>query len=174
MPNEEVFIVDKNGQEVGPDEIGELVVRGSNVMQGYWNAPQETSLRFRPGKHPGETLLYTGDLFRRDKDGYLYFVGRMDDMIKTRGERVSPKEIENCIFELKGVSAVAVIGVPDDIFGQAIKALVVLNKSGKLNEDDVLRHCQKNLEPFMVPKYVEFHKDIPKTSSGKINKKRLS
>jgi acyl-coenzyme A synthetase/AMP-(fatty) acid ligase len=174
MPNEEVFIMDKNGQEVGPDEIGELVVRGSNVMQGYWNSPQETKLRFKPGDHPTEKLLYTGDLFCRDKDGYLYFVGRMDDMIKTRGERVSPKEIENCICELEGVSAAAVIGVANEIFGKAIKAFIIPDKNRSIDEDAILRHCQKNLEPFMIPKYVEFRKDLPKTSSGKIDKKRLS
>jgi amino acid adenylation domain-containing protein len=174
MPNEEVFIVDSKGREVGPDEIGELVVRGSNVMQGYWNAPQETKLCFKPGKRPGETLLYTGDLFSRDNDGFLYFVGRTDDMIKTKGERVSPKEIENCLCELKGVSAAAVIGVPDEMFGQAIMAFVVLEKRVEMDESNVLRHCQKNLESFMVPKYIEFKKQLPKTSSGKVDKKRLA
>ena len=173
MPNEEVFIVDDKGRKSGPNEIGELVVRGSNVMQGYWNAARETKLRFKPGKHPRETLLYTGDLFRRDHDGFLYFVGRTDDMIKTRGERVSPKEIENCICELNGVSAAAVIGVPDDIFGQAVKAFVVLDRNNEKDESDVLSHCQKNLESFMVPKYVQFRKQLPKTSSGKVDKKRL-
>jgi len=174
IPNEEVFIVDGNGQEVGPNKIGELVVRGSNVMQGYWNAPQETKLRFKPGKHFRETLLYTGDLFRRDNDGFLYFIGRTDDIIKTQGERVSPKEIENCICELKGVSETAVIGLPDDLSGQVIKAFVVPDKHHKIREVDVLRHCKKNLEVFMVPRYIEIRKQLPKTSSGKVDKTRLA
>jgi amino acid adenylation domain-containing protein len=174
IPNEEVFIVDSKGREVGSDVIGELVVRGSNVMKGYWNSPEETKLRFKPGKHPGETLLYTGDLFRKDHDGYLYFVGRTDDMIKSKGERISPKEIENCICELDRVATAAVVGVPDEILGQAIKAYVVLDERLEFGEDTVLKHCQKNLESFMVPKYIEFQKQLPKTPSGKIDKKRLS
>jgi len=174
IPNEEVYIVDSAGQVVAPNQIGELVVRGSNVMQGYWNAPQETKLRFRPGTYPGDTLLYTGDLFRKDNDGFLYFVGRTDDLIKTKGERVSPKEIENCLCELDGVAEAAVIGVADDVFGQAIKAFVVLDSEGKLTTKEILRHCQQHLEPFMIPKHVEFLKGFAKTPNGKINKKVLS
>ncbi|MCK5349489.1 MAG: AMP-binding protein, partial [Desulfobacula sp.] len=108
MPNEEVFIHDSQGNELGPGEIGELVVRGSNVMQGYWNAPEETAKTFKPGRYRGETLLYTGDLFKKDDDGLLYFVSRKDDMIKTKGERVSPKEIENVLCEMDGILEAAV------------------------------------------------------------------
>jgi acyl-coenzyme A synthetase/AMP-(fatty) acid ligase len=103
------------------------VIRGSKVMQGYWNEPEETSKKFRLGLNNRERLLYSGDLLRRDTDGYLYFVGRMDDMIKAKGERVSPKEIENCLREIDGVAEAVVIGVPDAIFGQAIKAFIVTN-----------------------------------------------
>lgn len=173
MPNVEVFVIDEHGFEVGPNEVGELVVRGSTVMQGYWNSPQETKLRFRPGKCRGETLLYTGDLFRRDEDGFLYFVGRSDDMIKTRDALVSPKEIENCLCELEEVVEAVVIGVPDDIFGQAIKAVVVVNNNQKVTDKKIFRHCQQNLEPFMVPKYVEFRDRFEKMASGKIDKKKL-
>jgi acyl-CoA synthetase (AMP-forming)/AMP-acid ligase II len=173
MPNEEVFIVDKNGEELGPGEIGELVVRGSNVMQGYWNAPAETARRFRPGKYRGEAMLYTGDLFKKDEDGFLYFVARKDDMIKTKGERVSPKEIENTLCELEGVAEAAVIGVPDDIFGQAVKAFIVTKNNIEITEKTVMNHCLKNLEPFMVPKYLEFWDSLPKSPSGKIDKKQL-
>jgi len=174
MPNEEVFIVNEEGQEVGPDEVGELVIRGSNVMQGYWNAPEETARTFRPGRYRGETLLYSGDLFRRDKQGFLYFVARKDDLIKTKGERVSPKEIENVLCEMEGVVEAAVIGVPDEIFGQAIKAFIVKDKKSELTEEKVLRYCMKELEPFMVPKYTEFRDSLPKSPSGKIDKKNLS
>jgi acyl-CoA ligase (AMP-forming) (exosortase A-associated) len=173
MPNEEVFIVDENGQEVAPGQIGELVVRGANVMQGYWNSPETTARTFRPGRYRGETLLYSGDLFKRDEEGFLYFVGRKDDMIKTKGERVSPKEVENMLCSLEGISEAAVIGVPDDILGQAIKAFIVRSSNAALTTEDIQRHCTKNLEPFLVPKHVQFIESLPKTNSGKIDKKSL-
>jgi len=104
----------------------------------------------------------------------LYFVARKDDMIKTRGERVSPKEIENALCDMEVVSEVAVIGVPDDIFGQAIKVFIVPGKDVNISKDKVVKYCMKNLEPFMVPKYVEFRDSFPKSASGKIDKKQLN
>jgi acyl-coenzyme A synthetase/AMP-(fatty) acid ligase len=142
-------------------------------MQGYWNSPDETALRFRPSRLRADAMLYTGDLFKRDEEGYLYFVARKDDLIKTKGERVSPREIENSLSELEGVAEVAVIGVPDDIFGQAIKAFVVVKDDHPLSQDKVLKYCTQTLEPFMVPKYLEFCDFLPKTPSGKIDKKQL-
>ena len=100
-------------------------------------------------------------------------MARKDDLIKTKGERVSPKEIENAISEIEGVAEVAVIGVPDDVLGQAIKAFVVPRDGIGLDEDRIKRYCTENLEPFMVPKYIEFNKYLPKSPSGKIDKKRL-
>jgi len=173
MPNEEVFIVNERGEKLGPGEIGELVVRGSNVMQGYWNAPEETALTYLPGRYRGDAMLYTGDLFKKDEEGFLYFVARKDDLIKTKGERVSPKEIENTLCELEGVVEAAVIGVPDDIFGQAIKAFIVNKKDNELTEKEVLKYCAQSLESFMIPKYVEFRDSFPKSPSGKIGKKQL-
>jgi long-chain acyl-CoA synthetase len=173
IPNEEVFVVDEKGEEVPPGQVGELVIRGANVMQGYWNAPEETAKRYRPGRYRGEAFLYSGDLFKRDEEGYLYFVARKDDMIKTKGERVSPKEIENALCEMGGVAEAAVIGVADEILGQAIKAFVVRQKDGTMEEQDVVKYCSKNLEPFMVPKYVEFVESFPKSPSGKIDKKQM-
>jgi acyl-coenzyme A synthetase/AMP-(fatty) acid ligase len=174
MPGTRVFIADRNGEDVGANEVGELVVSGPNVMQGYWNAPEETRLRFRPGKQQGDRLLFTGDLFRRDEHGFLYFVARKDDMIKTKGERVSPKEIENCLSEMNAIVEAAIIGVPDAVFGQAIKAFVVTDGKTDITRDHILRHCQQNLEPFMLPKYVEFVDRFDYTGSGKIDKKRLA
>jgi len=173
MPNEEVFIVNDRGEELGPGKIGELVVRGSNVMQGYWNSQEETALRFRPGSSRGDAMLYTGDLFKKDEEGFLYFVARKDDLIKTKGERVSPKEIENTLCELNGVAEAAVIGVPDDIFGQAIKAIIVLKKNTGITEKAIMKYCMNNLESFMIPKYLEFRKSFPKSPSGKVDKKQL-
>ncbi|MGQ9647784.1 MAG: AMP-binding protein [Thermodesulfobacteriota bacterium] len=173
MPNEEVWIVDEHGNRVGPNVVGELVVRGSHVMRGYWGDPETTEKVLRPGPLPAERVLYTGDLFKMDEEGFLYFVGRKDDMIKTRGERVSPKEVENAIYGLEGVVEVAVVPVPDEILGQAIKAYVVLKNGYPLTEKDILRHCKSELEEFAIPKYVEFRASLPKTSSGKIDKLTL-
>ena len=174
MANVEALVVNEEGQELEQGQVGELVVRGSNVMQGYWNDPSETSKTFRPGRYRGETFLYTGDLFRKDRNGYLYFVARRDDLIKTGGERVSPKEIENALQELNCIGEVVAIGVPDEILGQAIKVFVVTNGESSLTENAVSLQCKKNLEPFMIPKYVEFRASLPKLASGKIARKKLS
>jgi acyl-coenzyme A synthetase/AMP-(fatty) acid ligase len=173
MPNCEVFIVDEQGNELPVGEIGELAIRGSNVMRGYWNSKELTEQTYRPGILPGEKMLYSGDFFKMDQDGYLYFVGRKDDLIKTKGERVSPKEIENIICHHPDVVDAAVIGVPDKLLGNAIKAFVVLKNSVHDSEKKMLKHCKENMEIFMVPKYVEFLDELPKTPNGKIDKKLL-
>ncbi len=172
IPGTEVWIADEQGQRLGPGQIGELVVRGGHVMRGYWEAPEATARRYRPGPLPGEQVCHSGDLFRMDEDGYFYFVGRQDDIIKSRGEKIAPKEIENVLYSLPGVVEAAVIGVPDPILGQAIKAFVVCQDGG-LSEMDVLRHCRAHLEDFMVPQSVEFRAALPKTDSGKIKKTEL-
>lgn len=174
MPNEEVYIVDDHDRRVGPNVIGELVVRGSNVMKGYWEAPEATNKVLRPGPLPGEFVLYTGDLFKMDEEGFLYFVSRKDDIIKTRGEKVSPKEVEEVLYRLDGIAEAAVVGIPDEILGQAIKAVITLRDDAQLNEREVQRHCSANLEDFMVPKFIEFRNSLPKTSSGKISKRELA
>jgi acyl-coenzyme A synthetase/AMP-(fatty) acid ligase len=173
IPGTEVWIEDEQGRRLGPGEVGELVIRGAHVMQGYWGDPERTALRYRPGRYPAERLLYSGDLFRMDKDGYLYFVSRKDDIIKSRGEKVAPKEVESVIYQLPEVAEAAVIGVKDDVLGQAIKAFVVCGDGQQLTEREVLRHCSQYLEDFMVPRYVEFRDSLPKTSSGKIQKRGL-
>ena len=174
MPNEQVYLVDENNTEINePGVTGELVVRGANVMKGYWELPEETEKMLRPGKHPWEKVLYTGDLFYKDEEGFLYFVSRKDDIIKSRGEKISPKEIENTLYELPGVVEAAVVGVPDELLGEAVKAYIVLEDGSKLTEEDILSHCAGHLEDFMVPKIVEFKDSLPKTDSGKITKKGL-
>ena len=119
-------------------------------------------------------MLYTGDLFRMDEEGYLYFLGRKDDIIKSRGEKVSPKEIEDVLYSLPGIAEAAVIGVPDEVLGQAIQAVVTLREGAQLTENDVLRHCAERLENFMVPQSVVFMASLPKTGSGKINKRVIT
>jgi long-chain acyl-CoA synthetase len=172
MPNCEVRIVDNYGNEVEPGEIGELTIRGSNVMQGYWNEPQMSLEVYRPGDYPVSRWLYSGDNFRKDNEGYLYFVGRKNDMIKIAGERVSPREVEDVVCELQYVAEAAVVGVPDEMLGQVIKVFIV-RTTDKLREEDVLKYCVSNLEPLLVPKYVEFVSDLHRNSHGKINRRKL-
>jgi amino acid adenylation domain-containing protein len=173
IPGTEVWIEGEDGQRLGAGEVGELVVRGRHVMRGYWNDPELTALRFRTTAM-GDRLCYTGDLFRMDADGYLYFVARKDDIIKSRGEKVAPKEVENVLYALPGVREAAVIGVPDPILGQAVKAFLVVEDGLQVTEADVLRHCREHLEDFMVPQRVEFRPELSKTSTGKIKKTDLT
>jgi acyl-CoA synthetase (AMP-forming)/AMP-acid ligase II len=174
MPNEEVYIIDDQGARAEPGTVGELVVRGSNVMRGYWNLPEETSKMLKPGPLPGEMVLHTGDLFRADAEGYLYFVGRKDDIIKCRGEKVSPREIENVLYSMPGIVEAAVIGVPDAILGEAILAFVVPREDASMNPREVLRYCAAHLEEFLVPQRVEIRSDLPKSPNGKIDKHELA
>ena len=173
MPNEEVWLVDENGKRLPNGSTGQLVVRGSNVMRGYWNKLEQTAERLKPGDIPGEMYLYTGDIFRTDEEGYLYFVARQDDIIKSRGEKVSPREVENALYKIEGVLEAAVIGVPDPVLGQAIKAFVVLKPGVEMTARDVMRCCLASLESFMAPKYVEFLPQLPRTDTGKISKRGL-
>jgi len=174
IPGTEVWVEDEDGRRLDPGEVGELVVRGSHVMQGYWGDAEQTARRYRSGRYPAERLLYTGDLFRMDEEGFLYFVARKDDIIKSRGEKVAPKEVEGVIYQLPGVVEVAVIGVPDPLLGQAIKAFVVCGDGHSLSEQEVLHHCAQHLEDFMMPHHVEFRSSLPKTGSGKIQKSALA
>jgi len=170
MPNTEAFIVNEKGERVPPDVVGELVVRGSHVMRGYWEMDEETAKVLRPGLFPGDRLLYTGDLFKADGDGYLYFVARKDKIIKSRGEKVSPAEVEDALYGIEDVVEALVTGEPDPVLGQAIKAFVVLKPSSTMTEKNILTYCSRHLEDYMVPKRVEFVKELPKTASGKIRK----
>jgi long-chain acyl-CoA synthetase len=174
MPKEEVYIVDDAGQRVSAGTVGELVVRGSNVMKGYWELPEETDRMLKPGPLPGEKVLHTGDLFRMDQEGYLYFIGRKDDIIKTRGEKVSPREVEDVLHAMPGVAEAAVIGVPDEVLGAAIKAVIRLKAGVNLTPEQVIHWCSLKLENFMVPKFVDFQGEFPKTSTGKISKRKLA
>ena len=175
IPDTEAWIEDESGAVITtPGVAGELVVRGPHVMVGYWNRPAETAQALRPGRHPYERELRTGHLFRQDADGHLYFISRRDDLIKTAGKRVGPHEVENVLYELDAVKEAAVIGIPDETLGSAIKAFVALRKGMMLTEAEVIKHCQKRLERFRVPKQVAFVAELPKTSSGKISKKGLS
>jgi long-chain acyl-CoA synthetase len=173
MPNQETAIVDDGGRRVAPGVVGELVVRGSHVMKGYWDMPEETRQKLRPGPFGDEPVLFTNDLFRADEDGYLYFVGRKDDIIKSRGEKVSPKEIEDVLYRHPAVAEAAVVGVPDKLLGEAIKAFIALRPNADVTERELLRHCVDHLEDFMIPQTIEFRDALPKTDNGKILKREL-
>jgi len=172
IPGTEVWIQGPEGDRLVPGSIGQLVVRGRHVMKGYLNKPEETAHTFGPGRFPEEGVLFTGDLFRQDEEGFFYFVSRVDDIIKTRGEKVAPKEIENVLYLLPCVLEAAVVGVPDDLEGEAIKAYLV-SSDPDLSAKEVINHCKKHLESFMVPKFIEFRDTLPKGSTGKIAKREI-
>lgn len=173
IPGTEAYVVDDAGDKLPFGSTGELVIRGPHVMKGYWENQPATDNALRPGPLPEEKVLYTGDLFRTDEEGFLYFVGRKDDIIKTRGEKVSPKEVENVLYALAGVREAAVVGVPDPVLGLAIKAVVALDDGVDLSATDVIRHCARHLEDFMVPKLIEFRNELPKSENGKIARRQV-
>ncbi|MFE0018218.1 class I adenylate-forming enzyme family protein [Mesorhizobium sp. NPDC059054] len=170
IPGSQAYVVDEAGKPAKPDDIGELVVTGPNVMKGYWEAPEATALALRPHPETGTLRLHTGDLFTADADGFLTFIARRDDIIKSRGEKVAPKEVETVLHALPGIAEALVTGVPDPVLGQSIKAFVVL-ADPQLTERDVLRHCARQLEDYMVPKTIEFVAALPKTDSGKLSRR---
>jgi amino acid adenylation domain-containing protein len=174
IPGSEAYVVDDEGRRVPPGKIGELVIRGANVMKGYWENQEATDRVLRPGPYPWEKVLYTGDLFQTDEEGFLYFVGRKDDILKIRGEKVSPKEIEDVLYALKGIREAAVVGVPDPLLGTAIKAIIAVDPTVDLSAKEILHHCAAHLEDYMIPKYVEFSNELPKTDSGKISRREAA
>jgi long-chain acyl-CoA synthetase len=170
IPNTEAYVADEAGEPVANGVIGELIIRGPHVMQGYWENPEATARMLRPGRNPWEYVLHTGDLFYADTEGYLYFVGRKDDIIKTRGEKVAPKEVEAVLHALPGIAEAVVVGVPDPILGEAVMAIVVRNDDA-LGEGEIIRACARHLEDFMVPRSVEFRSSLPKTETGKVSRR---
>jgi long-chain acyl-CoA synthetase len=174
IPGTEIYLLSEDGKPVPPGETGILYVRGPHVMMGYWNKPELTADMLKPGRYPGERVLCTHDFFKMDEDGCLYFQGRSDDIIKTRGEKVSPIEVENCLHGIPGVREAAVIGVPDDLLGEAVKAFVALEEGVALTEKEIKGICMSKLENFMVPKEIVFLPELPKTATGKIRKKGLN
>jgi len=176
FPGTQAWIVDEDGQRLGPDEIGQLVVRGGHVRSGYWNNPENTAQRFRPGPVPGELVCHTGDMFRTDEEGYFYFVGRSDEIIKSGAKKVVPREIENVLYSLEGVLEAAAVGIPDPLLGQVIKAFVVPTEQARdsLTVENILSYCHHKLEEYKVPRQVEIRDSLPKTPSGKIIKTDLA
>lgn len=160
-----VKLVDAEDREVAPSEVGEIVVRGPSVMAGYFEDPERSDAACRGGWH------HTGDLAVRDEDGFLYFVDRVKDVIKTGGENVSSQEVEEVIARHPAVSEVSVIGVPDPYWIEAVAAVVVAKAA--LTPAEIIAHCREHLAPFKVPKSVHIVEDLPRSPSGKILKRDL-
>jgi acyl-CoA ligase (AMP-forming) (exosortase A-associated) len=175
IPNTEILVINDQGQPCKAGEVGELVHRGPTVSMGYWGQPELTARVLRP--HPllpmelgdAEKVCYSGDLVRRDEEGFLYFVGRRDTMIKTSGFRISPTEVEEVLFQSGQVREAAVIGLPDEVLGQSIKAFVVPREGELPSPDALIGFCAENAPHYMVPKAVEILDVLPKTTSGKVD-----
>ncbi len=166
IPGGDAFVIDEAGNRAPAGVVGELVVEGPHVMLGYWQDEAATAEKIAPVA--SGRRLHTGDLFKSDEEGFLYFVSRRDDIIKTRGEKVSPQEVEQVLYALPGIREAAVVGIDDPVFGQLIRAYIATEPGVQLTEKDILRHCAQNLEDYMVPKSVEFRDALPRTSTGKI------
>lgn len=173
LPQTQAFVVDESGSPAPPGAVGELVVRGPHVMKGYWRDAAATRRALRPAPDGGSPLLYTGDLFRADADGFLYFVGRRDDMIKIGGEKVAPGRVEDVLQACPGVREAVVFGVPDPVLGQVLQALVVADDPPPA-EREVRRHCARRLPDFMVPKTIHFRPALPRTASGKTSRRQAA
>lgn len=146
------------------------------MRSGYWNIPENTAQHFRPGPVPGETVCFTGDMFRMDDEGYFYFVGRSDEIIKSGAKKVAPREIENVLYSLEGVLEAAAVGIPDPLLGQVIKAFVVPTDQARdaLTVEKIMSYCHQKLEAYKVPRQVEIRDSLPKIPSGKIIKTDLA
>ena len=163
----DVRVVDENGRDCPPGKIGEIIGRGDNIMKGYWKLPEETKETLKDG------WLYTGDMGYWDEYGYLYMADRKKEMIISGGENIYPNEVEQVIPEIDGVEDVAVIGVPDDKWGEAVKALIIKSPDSGLTGEDVIRYCSQQIAGYKKPKSVEFISEFPRSPVGKVQKKVL-
>lgn len=161
IPGTQLKVMNEYGEEVKPGETGHIVAKGKNIMKGYFNDQEETNKVLK------NEYLYTGDLGTVDKDGYIYIIAREKNIIKSGGNRISPKEIEDVILEIEDVLECAVVGVEDDTLGEAVKAVVVC-KGSNITLTDIQMHCKNKLPRYKVPKYIKFVLSLPKNSSGKV------
>ncbi|MHA1568802.1 MAG: acyl-CoA ligase (AMP-forming), exosortase A system-associated [Alphaproteobacteria bacterium] len=180
IPNAEILVVDENGQMCGPGETGELVHCGPLVAMGYWNDAERTAERFRPapdrpgGGAVGETAVWSGDSVRLDDGGFLYFVARRDEMIKTSGYRVSPTEVEEVVYATNAVGEAVALGAPDAALGQAIVVVATPPAGGILEQQVILDSCRRELPAYMVPRRIVERDTLPYNANGKIDRKRLA
>jgi acyl-CoA ligase (AMP-forming) (exosortase A-associated) len=180
IPNAEILVVRPDGTPCAPNEPGELIHRGSLVALGYWNDVQKTSERFKPvpnqdaGLVLTEVAVWSGDTVRMDEEGYLYFVGRRDEMIKTSGYRVSPTEIEEVIFATGKVADAVAVGVPHAVLGQAIVVIATPAPNATADSGAVLETCRRQLPLYMVPQHIEWRETIPRNPNGKYDRPKLA
>lgn len=178
IPNVEIFVVNEKGEECRPGEVGELVHRGALISRGYWNDPEKTAQVFRKNPllsgqaHLNEVVVYSGDLVKKDEDGFLYYVSRKDEMIKTMGYRVSPTEVEEALHKIDGVADAVVFGKEIETGDQIVVAVVQLN-AATIEKNELLGHARKHLPDYMVPREVHFEKEFPKTANGKVDRSLL-
>jgi long-chain acyl-CoA synthetase len=165
--NYEVRIVDQDGNDVAPGEVGEIIVRSECMTVGYWRLPDETAKTLRDG------WLYTGDFGRFDDHGYVYIVDRKYDTIISGGKNIYPREIEELLYEHDAVLEAAVIGVPDEHWGESVKAVVVLKEGKAVSEEELISLCKERLASYKKPRSVEFRKELPKNPTGKILKRLI-
>ncbi len=167
LPGIRVKVVDKQDKKLPPNAIGELLVKGPNIMKGYWNRPQETKAVLQEG------WLYTGDIAKIDEEGYIYIVDRKKDLIIHHGLNIYPREVEEVLYRIPQVSQAAVIGLKEERRGEVPVALVVLNPDKEISEKDIINFTRQQLAPYKVPRKVIFRETLPKTATGKIAKKAL-
>jgi acyl-CoA ligase (AMP-forming) (exosortase A-associated) len=180
IPNQELLVLRSDGTPCAPNEPGELVHRGSTVSLGYWNDPEKTAERFRllPRRINGlvlpEIAVFSGDNVQMDEEGFLYFIGRTDEMLKSSGYRMSPVEIEEAIYSTGLIAEAAAVGLPDDRLGHRIAVILLPREPGKFSTNELLRALQKMLPPYMVPHHVEVREaTLPRNGNGKIDRKSL-
>jgi long-chain acyl-CoA synthetase len=175
LPDTDVKVVDVEGgeQELPPGEIGELIIKGPQVMKGYWNLPTETAnaLRVGPDGQPG--WLYTGDIGFMDEDGYFHMADRKKDMIIAGGYNIYPADVEAVLFEHPKVKEAAVIGVPDEYRGETVKAFIVLKEGESATEEEITAFCREGMASYRVPRIIEFRDDLPKSMIGKVLRREL-
>ncbi|MEM7292910.1 MAG: acyl-CoA ligase (AMP-forming), exosortase A system-associated [Pseudomonadota bacterium] len=175
IPNTEILVVDSEGKRCKAGEVGELVHHGPTVSMGYWDQAEKTAELIRPHPDPpkGATVVplvcYSGDLVKRDEEGYLYFVGRRDNLIKSSGFRISPTEVEQVLSNIDNVQQAAVVGRPHDVLGQTVVAYVVSRENIELNTDEILAVCAERLPRHMVPRDIEVIDILPRTATGKVD-----
>ncbi len=162
-----VRLVDQHDQDVGTDELGEIVIRGHNVMKGYYKRPEATAEAMRNG------WFHSGDIGRRDEDGFIYIVDRVKDMIIRGGFNVYPREIEEVLMTHPAVSLVAVVGVQHERHGEEVKAYVILKEGTQLTEIELVAWSKQNMADYKYPRIIEFRETLPMTATGKILKNEL-
>ena len=153
--------------EMPVGEEGELLIKGPQVMKGYWNRPEETAETLRDG------WLYTGDIARMDEDGYFYIVDRKKDLVITGGYNVYPREVDEVLFEHPKIAEAVTAGIPDDYYGEVLKAYVVLKEGEEATAEEIIEFCSQKLARYKLPRQVEFRSELPKSAIGKILRREL-